>query len=138
MQNNDKKAACVLVWSEDRTKILAVSRKNDKTAFGIPGGKVDSGETFLEAAIRETLEETGYTVQISPTSMLNPFESHIDGYLTQTFVATIQEGVEKKQTHVEETGVVSFIATEVLLQGPFAKYNEQLLEWYESSVLKKS
>ena len=41
---------------------LAVSRKNDSTKFGLPGGSIDKGEDSKTAAIRETFEETGITV----------------------------------------------------------------------------
>lgn len=35
------------------------------TVFNQPAGHVEQGETLIEAAIRETLEETGYDVEIT-------------------------------------------------------------------------
>ncbi len=32
------------------------------TVFNQPAGQVECGETIIEAAIRETMEETGHTV----------------------------------------------------------------------------
>lgn len=43
-------------------QVLAVSRKNNPNDFGLPGGKLDPGETAKEAIIREILEETGLMV----------------------------------------------------------------------------
>ena len=34
------------------------------TVFNQPAGHVESGETLIQAAIRETLEETGHTVEV--------------------------------------------------------------------------
>lgn len=42
--------------------ILAVSRKDNQKDFGLPGGKLDPGENFLDACIRETMEETGLNI----------------------------------------------------------------------------
>ena len=126
-----KKAACVLVFSEDKSEILAVSRKDDQTAFGIPGGKVDEGESFLEAAIRESLEETGYEISISPTSQNNPFiieDGH--GYIVHTFIAAINKNKNRVETAEEETGKVAFVTPRVLFDGPFSAYNKKLLAWY--------
>jgi 8-oxo-dGTP pyrophosphatase MutT (NUDIX family) len=39
-------------------RMLAASRKNDHTDLGLPGGKVDPGETEAEALVRELQEET--------------------------------------------------------------------------------
>lgn len=44
--------------------ILAVSRKDNKSIFGLPGGKKDSNDfSTLETAIRETAEETSIIVK---------------------------------------------------------------------------
>lgn len=52
-----KTAVCLLVVRYG--KILAISRRNDLTRWGLPGGKVDEHETNVEAMVREVTEEIG-------------------------------------------------------------------------------
>ncbi len=55
------KSATVLLLSPDG-RILGVSRGEDTTDWGMPGGWIEPGETPREAAARELWEETGILV----------------------------------------------------------------------------
>lgn len=54
------KAGCVVV---NGNKVLLVSNQ-DKTVYSFPKGHAEDGETAEQVALRETLEETGYKVEI--------------------------------------------------------------------------
>lgn len=45
--------------------VLAVSRKHDHDDLGLPGGKIEPGETSLRCAVRELREETDLVVDPS-------------------------------------------------------------------------
>ena len=54
-----------LLFLKDRDQVLLIRKKRGHGAGKIngPGGKVDQGETPLQAALRETREETGIEVR---------------------------------------------------------------------------
>ena len=64
MTRKAKLAATALIYKNVILdgKVLGVSRKTDPNDFGLPGGKVDEGETLYDAMVREVKEETGLTV----------------------------------------------------------------------------
>lgn len=70
--------ACVL----EGTQVLMVMRKERGQAdlnemWELPGGKIEPSENPSDAAIRETLEETGYHIEIIGSS-LSPYTTHWD------------------------------------------------------------
>lgn len=64
-QARQKIGASVAVLHEGR---LLVSRREDNSLWCLPGGGVEPGETFAEAAVREAREEVG--VEVEPLSVL--------------------------------------------------------------------
>jgi 8-oxo-dGTP pyrophosphatase MutT (NUDIX family) len=125
---NEKQAACVLCVDPTSKLVLAVSRKNDSQQFGLPGGKCDPGESFIEAAAREFSEETMY--EISTSDLLPVFKaySETDGYTTETFMLPFKyfNPISSKTLAAHETGVVRWVGWDVLFNGPFGDYNKQL------------
>jgi len=63
--------ATIIIKNE---KILAVKSKYGNEEFYLfPGGGIKKGETIVQAAIRETLEETGYLVEIDKPLYINEY-----------------------------------------------------------------
>jgi tRNA(adenine34) deaminase len=75
-----KRVSVVVV---EKNKILgfhAEDPTNKKKYFFLPGGQIEPGETFEEAALRETLEETGFRVELVPgKSVTRRYMFHWDG-----------------------------------------------------------
>ena len=124
---NEKSKTAVCVLLEKDGTFLSVTRKDDPTDFGLPGGKLDYGETLIQCAIRESLEETGYHLNINPN---NPFmKVDKNGMFTITFLASFKEET-RESTSSEETGLVSFVNKETLCNGSFGEYNEDMLNHF--------
>jgi 8-oxo-dGTP pyrophosphatase MutT (NUDIX family) len=55
------KAGCIVI-NEKHEILLVINDQRD--TWGLPKGHAEHGETAVEIALRETLEETGYEVEI--------------------------------------------------------------------------
>lgn len=119
--NELRKASCAVIIKNG--EVLAVSRKNNHSDFGLPGGKADGEETFEEAIIREMDEETGYQIKI-----IKELCEDVDGdFLVKTFLCELIG--EPKQLDPIETGVVKFLPYETLMDfktSSFHAYNKRL------------
>ena len=112
-------AVCVLI--RDGEKILAVSRRGDPDAWGLPGGKVDPGESLTDACVREALEETGLEI-----ADLRPvYRGEVgDGFACTTFAARVVRRARHGPRPGE--GAVGWRSEEDLVRGPFGAYNSAL------------
>lgn len=127
--NNMKQAVCVLI--KIGQGYLVVTRPNSDK-WGLVGGKVDPGETTLQAIVRETQEEVG--LNLDPTLLVESFTQVCPGevdYLTTTFVYP-DMNVSELNNIKTEAGLTSGLITEEDLcdirLSPFAGYNRQLFE----------
>ena len=124
-----KLAATALIYQQQEgderprimdSKLLGVSRKDNHKLFGLPGGKVDEGETTYDAMVREVKEETGIDVLSA-----QPIYFREDGeFLAVVFLVTKWKG----EVTTTEAGVVDWITFEELKQGSFPEYNTKLEE----------
>jgi ADP-ribose pyrophosphatase YjhB (NUDIX family) len=68
---------------------LLVIRRTDSGLHALPGGRHELGETMTETAIRETLEETGITVEVTGLIGIYSNPAHViefsDGEVRQEF-----------------------------------------------------
>lgn len=120
-----KQSACVLMAQpyKDTYRFLSVSRKHDHTDWGLPGGKLDPGETLSQCAFRECLEETGLKLKID---MGNPFVAVEGGWEVTAYHAIDLIGVDNAYPKEGETGKVGWRSMEDLISGSFGAYNADM------------
>ena len=118
-------------------EILAFRRQknvSDNNVYGFVGGKVDPGETAIQAAIREAFEEAGVIVEINEDARNSCFMSFVDDTHTSIFIlykAHIVEGADNIGKHVRENeGAPVWIMPSEILNSPFRDYNQSALQYF--------
>lgn len=118
-----KLAVCVLIVNKKTCQFLSVTLKNDHSDFNLPGGKVEKGETFKEAGIREVKEETGLDVY-------NLHKLH-EGYDDITEVITFYTYDYEGKIYTTENHVVKWLPLYSLNHSKtWKKYNSEVYNKY--------
>ena len=74
-----ERANLCFILKDERVLLIRKKRGFGAGKINAPGGKIEPGETALESAIRETLEEVGVT-PVSPQKRGELFFQFTDGY----------------------------------------------------------
>jgi 8-oxo-dGTP pyrophosphatase MutT (NUDIX family) len=119
--NMKPSGACVVLTKDD--KILGVTRKYNHSDWGLPGGKLDPGETALEAIIRESKEETG--LDIFNVELLD--QRVFKDRLVYLFKAEWSGEIEYDP---QTEGLCDWITWKELLEGSFGQYNLDIKNQY--------
>jgi 8-oxo-dGTP pyrophosphatase MutT (NUDIX family) len=126
--------ASALIFNKEGL-ILSVSRKHDPNDKGLPGGKLELGENFVDACIRETQEETGMIVKkIVPVFggyCLNPNGTD---FFVYTFLCEADGILSTPEKGVPQwVPIWRLIYDENGKPGSFSEYNMEMLKKYREN-----
>lgn len=131
----NKEAVTIVVYDKRTGLMLATHRKDDCTKWGMPGGKIDPGESALEAVIRELGEETPYTALINNIEYLGMFPCNGEVYYdVHTFLVP---DPSKLMINLSLKGIeqnYAWVNPKLLTSGPFADFNSKLFNQYQDRI----
>ncbi len=76
------------IIEKDNRYLMVYEEADGKKVFNQPAGHLDPNETLAEAAIRETLEETGWSIRLTGVVGVNLYTAPSNGitYFRTTFI----------------------------------------------------
>lgn len=124
----------VLILIEDGNRILLQNRvKDDWKGYALPGGHVEAGESFVEAAVREAKEETGLRIKNPRLVGVKQFPIPNGRYVVFLFKATEFDG----QAQSSDEGNVEWVEYERLNGLQAVDDFEDLLRVMNSDILSE-
>ena len=92
MENSSINAVGVWFYSTSTQRYLYLLRNDPRhpNTWGLPGGKIESGETLIDAMNRECTEELGFVPEYIKLVPLEKFTSADQGFCYHTFFCTVE------------------------------------------------
>ena len=112
----------VVVTNQDGD--VLVIQRSDNGNWAVPGGAIDLGESLVQAAIRETLEETGITCEVTGIVGIYTDPGHVvlytsNGEARQEFSIVLTAlAVDGEPTPSDESSQVRWVTREELADYP--------------------
>lgn len=96
------------IIEHDNRYLMVYEESDGKKVYNQPAGHLDPDETLHEAAIRETLEETGWTVKLTGVVGVNLYTAPANGitYFRTTFIG---EAVSHDEHRPLDTGIIEAV-----------------------------
>jgi len=114
----------VVVRSGER--FLLVHERKHEQRWYLPAGRVEPGETLAQAAIRETLEESGVEIELEGLLRLEHRPMGSEARVRALFVARPKPGSEPRTTPNEHSLGARFVTIEEA--GALALRGDEVLE----------
>lgn len=96
------------IVERDGRYLLVYEEADGKQVYNQPAGHLEANESLLEAAVRETLEETGWTVKLTALLGISLYEAPNNGvtYLRTSFIA---EAVSFDSDYELDSGIIEAV-----------------------------
>nr|WP_324257572.1 NUDIX hydrolase [Cellvibrio fontiphilus] len=93
------------IIEQDNRYLMVYEEADGHKVYNQPAGHLDPNETLREAAIRETLEETGWTIELTGVVGVNLYTAPSNGitYFRTTFIARALSHDPQRQL---DTGII--------------------------------
>lgn len=139
-----KISVCTVVRNADGDFLMVGEYTEDGYRYNQPCGHLEPGETPQECAVRETLEETGYTIQLRSFvgAYIMQRASNGASYLRLCFEGVVDESVPRKTEIDSDINEVVWMTKDEIIECSDQHRNPMVLEcveesYYECSDLQK-
>lgn len=119
---NEVPLAVSVIVMNDNGQIVGVSRKDNHSDFGLPGGKIDpEDKDVLDGCIRELYEETGLV--FGREKFVKIYQGTHMGYWQSTYYVSVTSDMDDSVFDYDEPHVVKWTNWQTVFDGSFGKYN---------------
>ncbi len=96
------------IIERDNRFLMVFEESDGKLVYNQPAGHLDPNETLHEAAIRETLEETGWTIKLTGVVGANLYTAPSNGitYFRTTFIG---EAISHDANRLLDAGIIEAV-----------------------------